>query len=201
MLTHPYLMATFAYTGSSSPIHRGVFMARNVLGRTLRPPPDAFTPLAADLHPNLTTRERVALQTRPESCQTCHGMINPLGFTLENFDAIGRFRDRGEGPAHRRDRQLPDAHRRGGARLPGLATWPRFLAGSEEAHDAFVEQLFHHLVKQPVRAFGPQTLPGLRQSFARSEYNIRKLMVEIVADVGADAADETGTTVSDCSKE
>ena len=97
MLTHPYLMATFAYTGTSSPIHRGVFLTRSVLGVTLRPPPEAFTPLRGDLHPKLTTRERVALQTKPASCQTCHGIINPLGFTLEHFDAVGRFRDKDNG--------------------------------------------------------------------------------------------------------
>ena len=56
VLTHPYLMASFAYTATSSPIHRGVFIARSVLGRVLRPPPEAVAPLAADLHPDLTTR-------------------------------------------------------------------------------------------------------------------------------------------------
>ena len=65
MLTHPYLMASFAYTATSSPIHRGVFLARSVLGRSLRPPPEAVHAAAADLHPDLTTRERVALQTKP----------------------------------------------------------------------------------------------------------------------------------------
>ena len=84
-------MATFAYTSTSSPIHRGVFLARNVLGQMLRPPPEAFTPLPAELHPSLTTRERVALQTQPQACQSCHSMINPLGFTLEHFDAVGRY--------------------------------------------------------------------------------------------------------------
>src|SRR5262249_2635166 len=92
VLSHPYLLATFAYTSTSSPIHRGVFVARSVLGVSLRPPPEAFTPLAPDLHPQLTTRERVILQTSPQSCQTCHGVINALGFPLENFDAAGRFR-------------------------------------------------------------------------------------------------------------
>src|SRR5262249_49942806 len=94
VLTHPYLIAAFAYTGASSPIHRGVFLARNVLGVTLRPPEDAFTPLAESLHPDLTTRERVSLQTKPAGCQVCHGTINALGFTLEHFDAVGRFRDK-----------------------------------------------------------------------------------------------------------
>ena len=63
--THPYLMATFAYSGTSSPIHRGVFLSRGVLGISLRPPQDAFTPLAEELHPKLTTRERVTLQMKP----------------------------------------------------------------------------------------------------------------------------------------
>ena len=97
VLTHPYLMSSFAYTASSSPIHRGVFVARSILGRVLRPPPEAVAPLAPDLHPDLTTRQRVMLQTKPETCQSCHGMINSLGFTLEHFDAVGRYRKEEKG--------------------------------------------------------------------------------------------------------
>jgi hypothetical protein len=180
LLTHPYLMAAFAYTATSSPIHRGVFLSRNVLGRSLRPPPEAFTPLPADLHPKLTTRERVALQTRPQACQTCHNMINPLGFTLENFDAIGRFRDK------EKDRPIDATGSYQTLKGPevkfgGVRDLATFLADSEETHEAFVEQLFHYLVKQPVRAFGPQKLSDLRRSFADNRYNVRKLMVEIVA--------------------
>ena len=59
VLTHPYMLAALAYTGESSPIHRGVFVGRGLLGIPIKPPMAAFTPLAADLHPNLTTRERV----------------------------------------------------------------------------------------------------------------------------------------------
>ncbi|HKB04614.1 MAG TPA: DUF1592 domain-containing protein, partial [Gemmataceae bacterium] len=54
VLTHPYLMAAFAYTSETSPIHRGVFLARGVLGLAMRPTPEAFTPLPAELHPNLS---------------------------------------------------------------------------------------------------------------------------------------------------
>ena len=63
----------------------------------------------------------------------------------------------------------------------GVRELAAFLADSEETHTAFVEQLFHHLVKQPVRAYGPETLPDLRRSFAANEFNIRKLVVEIMA--------------------
>ncbi len=181
VLTHPYLLATFAYTGTSSPIHRGVFMARGVLGRVLSPPPEAFAPLPPDLHPNLTTRERVALQTRPQACQACHGMINPLGFTLEHFDAVGRYRDKENGKPI--DATGTYQTRTGNVlSFSGARELARFLAASEETHDAFVEHLFHYLVKQPVRAFGPHKATELRQSFIKDGCNIRKLMVAILTE-------------------
>lgn len=180
VLTQPYLLASFAHPDTTSPIHRGVLIVRSVLGRTLQPPPAAFTPLPAALHPDMTTRERVALQTRPAFCNSCHGMINPLGFTLEQFDAIGRRRNRENGkPIDATGSYRP---RSGPAvRFFGARTLARYLAGSEEAHAAFVEKLFQHLVKQPIRAFGPRTLPDLEKSFAANEFSIRQEMVEIMA--------------------
>jgi len=180
LLTHPYLMASFAYTATSSPIHRGAFLARSVLGRVLRPPPEAVAPLVPDLHPDLTTRQRVTLQTKLESCQSCHGMINPLGFTLEHFDAVGRYRN------EERGRPIDAAgsyETRAGelVKFDGARDIAAFLADSEEAHTAFVQQLFHYLVKQPVRAFGYQELTDLRRFFTTHDCNIRKLMVEIMA--------------------
>ncbi|MDB5342327.1 MAG: cytochrome c [Schlesneria sp.] len=178
VLTHPYLMAGFAYTASSSPIHRGVFLARSVLGRTLRPPPEAVAPLAPDLHASLTTRERVLLQTNPEACQTCHSMINPLGFTLEHFDAVGRYR--------RDDQNKPvDSSgayvTRSGERktFNDIRELADFLAKTDETHSAFVDQLFHNLIKQPIRAYGLQTPGALRAIFEQQQFNVRQLMIEI----------------------
>ncbi len=179
VLSHPYLMAGFAYTGSSSPIHRGIFIARSVLGRSLRPPPEAVAPLAPRLQPDLTTRERVALQTKPESCQSCHAMINPLGFTLEHFDAVGRFRKEENG----KPVNATGAYRtRNGdeVQFSGVNDLAKFLADSPETHSAFVEQLFHFLVKQPIRAFGSNTRESLRASFVKDNFNIHRLMVEII---------------------
>ena len=181
VMAHPYLLATFAYSATSSPIHRGVFLSRGVLGRALRPPPEAAAPLAPDLHPSLSTRERVALQTSPAACMTCHGMINPLGFPLERFDAVGRYRAEEKGkPIDARGSYLT---RSGERPSPSTApaSWPAFLAGSDETRDAFIEQLFHHLVKQAVRPFGPDALGDLRKSFERDQSHVRKLCVEIAA--------------------
>lgn len=180
VLTHPYLLASFAYLDSTSPIHRGVLIARNLLGRLLQPPPQAFAPIPADLHPNLTTRQRVMLQTQPAACASCHNMINPLGFTLEKFDAIGRFRtaENGRpvdatGAYQGRDGKL--------VKFAGVRDLANYLAGSEEARAAFVEKLFQNLVKQPVRAFGLQALPDLERRFEANGFNIRKQMVESMA--------------------
>jgi cytochrome c553 len=180
VLSHPYLMTTFAYTGTSSPIHRGVFLARSVLGRGLKPPPEAVAPLAPDLHAELSTRDRVTLQTKPAACITCHGMINPLGFSLEYFDAVGRFRGDEKGKPIDATGLLEG---RDGATLPynGARELAAVLVESEEPRIAFVEQLFHNLVKQPVRAYGPDMLPDLTRSFSDHQFNIRHLIVEIVA--------------------
>jgi cytochrome c553 len=195
ILSHPYLMSTFAYTAASSPIHRGVFLARNILGQVLRPPQDAFAPLSADLHPNLTTRERVTLQTKPQACLSCHGMINPLGFTLENFDAVGRYRDQERGKSI--DAKGSYETRAGKTvTFNGLRDLATFLANSEETHDAFVERMFHFMVKQPVRAFGPRKLDNLCRSFADNEYNMRKLVTAIVTEAALYAPNEKPKTAT-----
>ena len=180
ILSHPYLMASFAYTGSTSPIHRGVFITRSVLGRMLKPPPESVAPLVPELHPELTTRERVALQTQAEACQTCHAMINPLGFALEGFDAIGRFREaENDKPVEAAGTYLTRAGEV--ARFDGVRELAEFLAENDETHEAFVRQLFHFTIKQPLPAYGPERLGELKQSFAQDDFDILKLLVEIVA--------------------
>jgi mono/diheme cytochrome c family protein len=178
LLTHPYMMSQLAYFDSTSPIHRGVFLIRYMLGRTLRPPNDAFTPLSPDLHPDLTTRERVALQTSPANCQTCHIKINALGFVLENYDAVGRFRESERnkpiessgGYLSRSDTYVP---------FQGVGDLANYLAGSDDSHRAFVNRAFQYMVKQPAGAFGPAVLDELTAKFVQSGYNMRQLLVEI----------------------
>jgi hypothetical protein len=155
-----------------------VFLIRYVLGRTLRPPNAAFTPLSAELHPKLTTRERIELQTGEKNCQVCHQKINGLGFTLENFDAVGRYR------LKEKDREI---NAKGGyttrddkfVALNGPRQLADFLTNSDDAHRAFVHRTFQYFVKQPPAAFGKDTLDELTRKFKESGFHIRKLVVEI----------------------
>lgn len=176
VLTHPYLMSLLAYPGESSPIHRGVFLTRGILGNVLKAPAEAVAPLAPDLHPGLSTRERVTLQTSPAACQGCHAVINPLGFALEDFDAVGRFRGDGGGDAAGSyvPREGPEVTFVGAEGLAG------YLVASVDAEEAFLQALFHALVRQPIRAWGPETLPRLRRSFAAKDFDIHEAVVDIM---------------------
>ena len=180
VVTHPYLLAAFSYQKSTSPIHRGVFLTRNIVGRALKPPPMAMTFKDADFAPNLTMREKVAELTRPQACQSCHSVINPLGFSLEHYDAVGRFRVRDNG-------RLIDAVSEYSTddgqtvHLEGGRDVAEFAVKSEHAQNAFIEHLFHQIVKQPILAYGSDVPARLRQSFIACEFNIQKLLIEIAA--------------------
>ncbi len=178
VLTHPLLMSRLAYHSTSSPIHRGIFLIRHALGRVLRPPNAAFTPLNPDLHPDLTTRQRVNLQTGEVNCQVCHEKINSLGFALEGFDATGRFRStENDKPIDASGSYVTlDGET---VEFNGARELADFLAGSEDCQRAFVEAAFEHFVKQPVAAYGPETSDRLTKSFQDSGFNIRQLIVSI----------------------
>lgn len=181
VITHPFILANFSYTATSSPIHRGVFLARNILGVGLRQPPDAFTPLPAELHPKLNTRERITLQTSSKDCQSCHAVINPLGFTLERFDAIGRLRDSENGKPI--DATGMFMTRSGETqKFAGADDLGKFLAASDEVQEAFVARMFHAIVKQPILAYGPNKLDELRRRFADNNCDMRRLVIDIIAD-------------------
>lgn len=178
VVSHPFTVTAFSYYRDTSPIHRGVFLARNVLGRALRSPPEAVAPLAPELVPDMTTRQRVATQTSPDACQACHVLINDLGFTLEHFDAVGRFRDEDIGqPIDATGGYI--ATDGGSVRLSGARDLARFLAESEDVHRSFVTQLFEHVTKQPILAYGIETRERLLSDFREHGFNIRRLLVEI----------------------
>ena len=180
IVTHPYMLAHLAYTKTSSPIHRGVFLSRNVIGRGIKPPPIAVSPLAPDLHPDLTTRQRVTLQTSPAACVTCHNNINPLGFALENFDAIGRYRATEQNKPIDASGHYLD--KTGFLRkFTGAGQLGEFLATAEEPQTAIVMQLFHHTVKQPILAYGLNVPEELRTAYVAHGYDMRKLMARSAA--------------------
>ncbi|MEY2932170.1 MAG: hypothetical protein RL033_2919 [Pseudomonadota bacterium] len=94
-------LASNSYAKKTDPIHRGLFILRDVLCRAIPDPPPgaATTPPPPATKPIVTTRDEVSLLTGQQYCPTCHGQINEPGFSFEGFDAIGRARETENGAA------------------------------------------------------------------------------------------------------
>ena len=178
VLTHPYLLSAFAYNRTTSPIHRGVFLSRSIVGIQLKNPSVAVAFEDAKFDPHLTMREKVSSLTKNASCAGCHGVINPLGFTLEHFDAVGRFRTEDN---HRPVDSAVDFETDEGSKLhfKGPRDVARHAVESPQAHRAFVRELFHYAIKQPPGAFGVDTLDQLTKGFVGGGFHIRNLFAEI----------------------
>ncbi len=178
ILTHPYLLSALAYHNNTSPIHRGVFLTRNIVGRALNPPPMAVAFKDSDFPEDITMREKVTQLTSDTACMACHSIINPLGFALENFDAVGRWRTHEkEKPVDTLSEYLTEDGE--SVEVKRARDIAEFAVNNESAHTAFISQLFHHFVKQPPAAFEPTALQTLRLQFEKDDFNIHKLLAQI----------------------
>ncbi len=90
------VLASTSLPMRTSPVLRGVWILDSLLGDPAPPPPPDAGELPADdtKAGGLTFREQLDAHRQSKSCASCHARIDPLGFSLENFDAIGRWRDR-----------------------------------------------------------------------------------------------------------
>jgi hypothetical protein len=178
IVTHPFLLSSLAYYNNTSPIHRGVFLTRNIVGMPLKSPPMANVFKDGKFDPSLTMREKVTEMTRSQACMGCHITINPLGFSLENYDGTGRWRtkDREKVVDSQSDFKTESGET---IRLTGARDVAEFAANTPSAHRTFVEQLFHHFVKQPVRAYGDDEMEVLRTGFENGGFYIPELLKQI----------------------
>ena len=97
IFTQPGIMTATANGVDTSPVIRGTWVLENVLGTPPQPPPPDIEPLPTDTRGAATIRERLDLHRKNESCASCHAKIDPMGFAFENFDVVGRWRDRYRG--------------------------------------------------------------------------------------------------------
>jgi len=178
VVTHPYLLASMAYSKQTSPIHRGVFLTRNIVGMALKPPQMAVSFDESHFDPKLTMREKITELTRNNNCMSCHSVINPLGFSLENFDAIGRWRTKDNNKPVNPVSEFSTEEGRT-IHLTGPRDIVNYVADNPAGHRALIRHLFHHTVKQQIPAYGQRTMDQLQRDFAATGCNIQKLLIEI----------------------
>ena len=101
LLGHGSILTATSYANRTSPVLRGKFVLESILGAPPPPPPPDVPPLedAGPAAQPRSTRERLEQHRQNPACATCHAKIDPLGFALENFDPIGRWRETDNGVA------------------------------------------------------------------------------------------------------
>jgi mono/diheme cytochrome c family protein len=94
LLRQASVLSVTSYATRTSPILRGVMVLSNIIGAPPPPPPPDVPALdESEIASNLTMRERLAAHRSNAVCASCHRTIDPVGFSLENFDAVGKWRD------------------------------------------------------------------------------------------------------------
>ena len=93
LLRHGSILAVSSYATRTSPVLRGVWVLSNIVGAPPPPPLPNVPALDGNVPANLPVRERMAAHRANPVCASCHRTIDPVGFTLENFDAVGRWRE------------------------------------------------------------------------------------------------------------
>lgn len=134
------LVAT-SYPGRTSPVIRGQWILEALIGGKVPPPPDGVEIDESQLSDkSLSKKERFAAHSTNPSCAVCHDRIDPFGFTLENYDAIGRFRTKEPNG----DPVDAIAQVKGGPKLSGLAGLKSYL--KNDKRDAFLHQISQKLL-------------------------------------------------------
>jgi hypothetical protein len=169
------LMVT-SYATRTSPVIRGKWILENILG-TPPPPPPANIPALKDntVSSTLSVRERLAEHRRNVACAGCHKLMDPAGFALENFDAVGRWRVLEEGKPIDSTGGLPD-----GSQFEGVTGLEQGLLQRPEL---FVGTLTEKLLTFALgRGVEPSDAPAVRKIVhdARStNYRFSSLIVGI----------------------
>jgi hypothetical protein len=129
IFTMPAVMTATANGVDTSPITRGVWVLENVLGTPPSPPPPDVEPLSPDLRAAKTVKEQLELHRKQEACAGCHRKIDPLGFAMENFDPVGRWRDK---YPKTRDNLDASATMANGKEIKDIVAFKQMLLGREE---------------------------------------------------------------------
>jgi hypothetical protein len=158
LLGQASILTLTSYPNRTSPVLRGKWLLDNVLGTPPPPPPPDVPPLKESGQNGklVSVRERMEQHRKNPACAVCHRRMDPLGFALENFDAIGRWRKTSDGVAVDASAAMPDGTRFEGAE--GLRKL--LLTRSDQFTRTVTEKLLSYALG---RELGYHDAPAVRQ--------------------------------------
>ena len=180
ILGMPGILAVTSFPDRTSPVKRGVWVLEQVLGEHVPPPPPNIPTLEKQdkqTVENLTLRQRTELHVKDPTCANCHKVLDPIGFGLENFDAIGRWRDRDDaGGAIDAAGELP-----GGKHFTSPKELKAIIAArkSDLARNVTEKLLAYALCRQ-LEGYDEIVVDQLMQTIAKDGFRMQTLITEIV---------------------
>jgi cytochrome c551/c552 len=180
ILTHGSVLTVTSYPTRTSPVLRGKWILENVLGAPPPPPPPDVPNLADSADISAKDLRKALEQHRANAaCASCHSRLDPLGFALENYDAIGKFRSKEGGAEIDASSSLP-----GGTTFSGPGGLKRVLM---ERHEEFVEclaeKLLTYALGRGLEHFDLPAVRHVRREAAQNENRFSSLVLAIVNSV------------------
>lgn len=177
LLRHGSILAVTSYATRTSPVLRGHWVLGNLLGCPPPPPPANVPALTENsVADSLPMRQRLAQHRANPACASCHDLMDPIGFALENFDASGRWRIAEDGTPLDVSGGLPD-----GSRFDGVAGLEDGLLRHPEPFvGTFAEKLLTFALG---RGIDPSDAPAVRQivrAAGARNYRISSLLIALV---------------------
>jgi hypothetical protein len=177
LLTQPALLAVLGKPDRSSPVLRGKFVRERLLCQSISPPPSNIVITPPQATPGVSTREMFSMHDKVEPCKSCHVLMDPIGFGLENYDGVGKWRtiDQGRpvdpsGTMTASDIDGPFA---------GAVDLAHSLAQSREVSDCVATEWFRYAFGRGETVEDACTMADLKTSFASVGFNIQELLVAI----------------------
>lgn len=173
-------LAATSFPTRTSPVRRGVWVLEQVLGEHVPAPPPDVPELKEQEQQGtegLTLRQLTELHTKDPVCANCHRVLDPIGFGLENFDAIGRWREKNDaGIAIDSAGKLPT-----GAAFSSPAELKRLLTGREsDLARNFTERLMAHALGRHLEGYDEVVIDQVMSKVAQDGYRVRSMILEVI---------------------
>lgn len=180
VLAHGSLLATTSYPERTSPVLRGKWLLENIFGIAVPPPPPGVNASLPDAAPGAkppTIRERLANHRKQPVCASCHAVIDPAGFALENFDAIGGYRliDESGKPVDAVGNTVDGTPVNG---LPGLRAL--LLNPKDKFPHTVTTKLMAYALGRPLESFDRPAVRRIVRDAEASDYSWSSIVVGIV---------------------
>jgi hypothetical protein len=183
VLGHGSILTATSAPNRTSPVVRGQWLMQNLLGAEVpSPPPGAEADLSAEASESEglagdTVRERLELHRANPTCAGCHGIMDPLGLALENFDLLGRWREHEDGHAIDARAEMVD-----GTQLNGPQDLRRaLLARSDVFVAALTERLMSYALGRELTSHDLPVVRGVVRTAAADDHTLHALVQAVVA--------------------